>query len=118
VMSIVTDSRRPDEPKDPETCNVFRLYRLLVTPEESADVAARYRAGGIGYREAKELVVDAHERRFGDARRRHGELMDDTAALRRLLRRGADRARDSSRELLDAARHAVGLGREHAPVPD
>src|SRR5262249_15615321 len=53
VMSIVTDSTSVADPKDPDRCNVFALYSLFATPEEQAELAARYRAGGMGYGEAK-----------------------------------------------------------------
>ena len=53
VMSITTDSRRPEQPKDPESCNVFALYRHLATADEVASLADRYRRGGVGYREVK-----------------------------------------------------------------
>lgn len=110
VMSITTDSRRPDEPKDPATCNVFALYRHLATPVEAHDLAAAYRAGGVGYREVKELTVDAHQRRFADAAERYGLLRAEEPALRRVLESGADAARRSARPHLEAVRAAVGLG--------
>ncbi|HPY62778.1 MAG TPA: tryptophan--tRNA ligase, partial [Kiritimatiellia bacterium] len=53
IMSIVTDSKTLEEPKDPDTCNVFRLYKLFATEAQQADLAARYRAGGMGYGTAK-----------------------------------------------------------------
>ncbi len=109
VMSIVTDSRRPEEPKEPSSCNVFNLYRHLATPEESARVAARYLNGEIGYGETKELVVEAHERRLGDARNRYLDLMDRPAQLRKLLLDGAERARSECSELLAYARKATGV---------
>src|SRR5947207_2628087 len=53
VMSgIVTDSKSVEEPKDPNTCNVFALYSLFASPAEKAALAERYRAGGMGYGEA------------------------------------------------------------------
>lgn len=109
VTSIVTDSRRPEEPKDPDTCNVFNLYRQLATSTEADVLAERYRAGGVGYREAKDLVAEVHEARFGAARQEYVALMDDPTELRRLLREGADRARGACSVLLDAARGAAGI---------
>lgn len=109
VRSIVTDSRRPEEPKDPDTCNVFGLYRRLAAPADADALADRYRTGEVGYGEAKELVLAAHEARFGAARARYIELMDDPEGLRRLLRAGADRARAGCGELLRAVRSATGL---------
>src|SRR5262245_55883018 len=61
VMSIVTDSSKVEDPKDPERCTVFALYSLFASPEEKAALAARYRAGGMGYGEAKQLLYDKIE---------------------------------------------------------
>jgi tryptophanyl-tRNA synthetase len=109
ITGIVTDSRRPDEPKDPRSCNVFALYRLLATEDATARLADRYRSGSVGYREAKELLIEAHELRFGQARDRFRELCADPAALRRILLDGAERARTAARHCLDRARDAVGI---------
>jgi tryptophanyl-tRNA synthetase len=109
IKGIVTDSRRPDEPKDPRSCNVFALYRLLATEDATARLADRYRSGSVGYREAKELLIEAHELRFGQARDLFRELCADPAALKRILLDGAERARTAARHCLDRARNAVGI---------
>lgn len=109
VMSIVTDSRRPEEPKEPSDCNVFNLYRFLAAPDDANRVADRYRAGEIGYREAKELVIGAHARRFDDARDRYLELVDAPAQLREVLRDGAERVRPACSALVTSVREAVGV---------
>lgn len=108
-MSIVTDSRRPEEPKDPESCNVFGIARLLLAQRDSVDLAERYRDGAVGYREAKEIVIDAHEQRFGSARERYDDLIADLPTLRVVLAQGAERARESAGRRLAAARAAVGI---------
>jgi tryptophanyl-tRNA synthetase len=109
IKAIVTDSRRPDEPKDPASCNVFALLRLVAPADVVADVETRYRAGMIGYREAKELLIAAHERRFGAARGRFHELRADEQFLRKVLVTGAERARPAVRRRVAAARAAVGI---------
>ncbi|MCB0325656.1 MAG: tryptophan--tRNA ligase, partial [Bdellovibrionales bacterium] len=62
IMKIVTDSKTVEEPKDPDTCNVFQLYRLFATTDEQAALAARYRAGGMGYGDAKQALFEAVDR--------------------------------------------------------
>src|ERR1700682_1149982 len=67
VMGIVTDSSTVADPKDPAKCNVFALYSLFATEEEKAELAARYRAGGMGYGEAKAALlakIDAYFQPF------------------------------------------------------
>lgn len=109
IMGIVTDSRRPEEPKEPESCNVFRLYRFVAAEGEVAELAERYRSGAVGYREAKELLIDAHELRFTQARERFRHLREDHAYLRALLAEGAERARVEARPRLDDTRAAAGI---------
>src|SRR5207302_3951723 len=79
VMGIVTDSTPVAEPKDPERCNVFALYSLFATDEEKAALAARYRAGGMGYAEAKGLLLEKINAYFGPARERRKQLGSDPA---------------------------------------
>jgi tryptophanyl-tRNA synthetase len=109
IMAIVTDSRRPEEPKSPDSCNVYALYRLVAPEDDAAELAARYRSGSVGYREAKELLVEAHERRFGEPRDRFRELSSDRTHLRDVLAEGAERVRSAVRERLRRARDAVGI---------
>ena len=109
IMAIVTDSRRPDEPKPPESCNVYSLYRLVAAPHDAAELAGRYRSGSVTYREAKERLIDTHERRFGGARERFAELSADRTYLRAVLASGAERARAVVTDRLSRARDAVGI---------
>jgi tryptophanyl-tRNA synthetase len=109
IMAIVTDSRRPEEPKSPRSCNVYALYRHVATPKEAADLAARYESGSVGYLEAKELLLEAHEHRFAPARERFRELSADRTFLRAVLAEGLERARPTAREQLARARDAVGI---------
>jgi tryptophanyl-tRNA synthetase len=109
VMGIVTDSKTVAEPKDPERCNVFALYSLFATEEEKAALAARYRAGGMGYAEAKGLLLEKITTYFAAARERRKELEQKPAYLEEVLRKGAERARKEARETMALVREAVGL---------
>ncbi len=109
VMRIVTDSKTVDEPKEPDACNVFRLYRLLASEAESAELAARYRAGGMGYGEAKKLLAAKFNETFAPFRRRREEFERNPALLEDALRSGAARARSEFAGTIKAARKAVGL---------
>ena len=87
VMSIVTDSTPLEAPKDPEKCNVFALYSLFATAEEKAALAVRYRAGGMGYGEAKKLLLEKIEAYFSPARERRQKLAQDSDYVEDVLRR-------------------------------
>lgn len=109
IMRIVTDSKTVLEPKDPATCNVFALYKLFATESERETMAARYRAGGLGYGEVKKALFDKFWSTFEPFRRRREELQKDPARVEQILQRGATRAREELRKTLKAARRAVGL---------
>ena len=109
IMGIVTDSTPLEAPKDPETCNVFKLYKLFATPEQQADMAARYRAGGMGYGTAKKELADQFEALFAPLRERRAELAAHPDDVEDILRAGAAKARTEAQKTLHAARRAVGL---------
>jgi tryptophanyl-tRNA synthetase len=73
IMSIVTDSKTLEEPKDPDACNVFKLFKLFATPAQQADLAARYRAGGMGYGHRQEGAADLLEAHFAPLRAKRAE---------------------------------------------
>ena len=108
VLRIVTDSRAPSEPKDPDT--ILALYSQVAVAADADDLARRYRAGQVGYAEAKALLAEAIQQLIGPARERHSELMSDPAGLQATLARGAARARESAAATLVAVRTATGLG--------
>ncbi len=109
VMSIVTDSKGVDDPKDPDTDNVFQLYRLFATAEESAELAARYRAGGLGYGHAKQACFEVMDRRLGDARTAYQSLLAEPGRVEAVLEDGAVRARRVASTVLARCREAVGF---------
>ena len=109
INSVKTDSSGVDDPKNPETCAVFDLYKLFATEEQQATLAARYRAGGMGYGEAKQLVNQAATEHFAEARERREKLEQNPETLEDILRDGAIRARAVGREVLDRVRSACGL---------
>jgi tryptophanyl-tRNA synthetase len=90
VMGIVTDSTPLESPKNPDTCNVFALYKLFATPDEQAKLAK----------------IDAA---FGPARERRKQLAADPAAVERVLRQGANRARDEARATMALVYQRTGL---------
>ena len=108
VARIVTDSRAPAEPKEPDT--ILALYRSVPPEADARDLERRYRAGGVGYAEAKAKLAEAVERLLAPARQRHAELMADPQGLKDILARGAERARASAAPVLRAVRAATGLG--------
>lgn len=109
IMRIVTDSKGLAEPKDPETCNVFALYRLFASEAEVAEMAARYRAGGLGYGEVKKKVAALVQEYFAPYRERRAELAQNLDYVQEVLKKGAERAKLAATVTLNRARLAVGL---------
>ncbi len=108
VSRIVTDSRSPSEPKEPDT--ILSLYRTVAPDADARDLERRYREGGVGYAEAKAMLAEAIDALIAPTRQRHAELMADPARLQQILARGAARARASAAGTLLAVRAATGLG--------
>jgi tryptophanyl-tRNA synthetase len=109
IMRVVTDSTPLEQPKDPDKCNVFALYRLFATEAQVAEMAAKYRAGGFGYGEAKKALFAIFWEVFAPFRQRRAELAGDLGHVESVLRHGAERARAEARKTLNAARAAMGL---------
>lgn len=108
VMSIVTDSTPLEEPKNPDTCNVFSLYRLLGNESQVSDLKAKYLAGNFGYGHAKTALLDLLLDKFSEERRAYSEYMNDKDMLEKKLLAGADKARAIASEVLGRVRKKLG----------
>jgi tryptophanyl-tRNA synthetase len=109
VMRIVTDSRSPEEPKDPDTDGLFKTFQYFGEPDDISSVRERYVKGGIGYGEVKTMLADSIERRFAEPLSRYNELMADRAQIDEILADGAARVRPIAEDVLARVRRAVGL---------
>jgi tryptophanyl-tRNA synthetase len=123
VAKIVTDSRGPGEPKEPEGTALIQIFDAFATPTERAQMRAELRAG-LAWGEAKQRLVAQIEKELGPMRARYAELMADPERIEAELQRGAERARAIARPLLARLREAVGLrrsrvlpGQAAAPAP-
>ena len=109
IMSIVTDSTPLVEAKDPDSCTVYQLYKLIATSEQSDEMASKLRAGGYGYGTAKKELLALFNEKFAGFRAKRAELAADPEGLEKVLQEGAERARVEARKTLKLARKAVGL---------
>lgn len=108
VMSIVTDSKGLEEPKDPDTCHIFRLYELLASPEEIETMRANYLGGNYGYGHAKTALLELILTKFASEREKYQALMEDKSQIDKALEIGAAKARLIARETLKRVREKVG----------
>ncbi len=109
IMSIVTDSKTVDEPKDPDNDPLFPLYRLFVDEQEAEAMAADYTKGGIGYGDMKKLIVSKFLEYFAEAREKKAQLDAHPDYVMDVLREGGRRARAEARLTLERAREAAGV---------
>lgn len=110
VMGIITDSTALEDPKNPDTCNVFALYRLLADDSQVADLRSKYLAGGFGYGHAKQALFEAIMDGFSQERSRFDALMGHPDEIEGLLREGAEKARPTAHAVLGRLKSALGYG--------
>ncbi|MCF7973651.1 MAG: tryptophan--tRNA ligase [Phycisphaerae bacterium] len=109
IMRIVTDSTPVEDPKDPATCNVFALLKLVAEPSELAEWETRYRSGGMGYGDAKKRLAELMLAYFEPFREKREDLTKNLDYVHGVLANGAARAGAVARDTLNKARAAVGL---------
>jgi tryptophanyl-tRNA synthetase len=109
VMRIVTDSRPPAAPKDPDRCSVFAIYRHFGSDRAIARLRLQYLEGGVAYQTVKAALADTLIDRFASSRRKYQKLMADPGQLASILDQGARQARQTSRETLKRVRQATGM---------
>ena len=108
-MSIKTDSTPLEDPKDPTTCDVFALYQLFADEAAQEALAARYRAGGMGYGDAKQTLFEAALDYFSAARSRRTDLEARPDDVEDILQSGAAQAREVGQRVLERVQSACGL---------
>lgn len=108
VMGIVTDSTPLEEPKDPETCHVFKLYKLFASKEEIQALATKYKAGGFGYGDAKKTLLAKLTEYFADARKKYNEIFPKKDYVYSVLEDGAKRAKIVAANTLETAKKKIG----------
>lgn len=108
VMGIVTDSKGLEEPKDPDTCNVFKLYELLAEPGQIETMRQNYIKGGFGYGHAKTALLELILAKFEKNRTIYNHYMSNLNELEEILQQGAEKARAVAHPVLQRVREKVG----------
>lgn len=108
VMSIETDSKALEDPKDPATCHVFALYQLLASENQLIEMRANYLKGGYGYGHAKQALFELILEKFHKERERFDYLMNNKNELDEVLSFGAEKARKVAKEVLQRVRTKLG----------
>ena len=108
VMSIVSDSTPLEEPKNPDTCHTFALYKLLANESQVEQMRANYIGGNYGYGHAKQALFELILEKFSTERARFDHLMAHPEEIAAALEIGAKKARVVAQEVLQRARQKVG----------
>jgi len=109
VMGIITDSTALEDPKDPEKCTVFDLYKLFASATDVETMAQKLRAGGYGYGHAKKELFEVIKEFFTPMRERREELAKDRSYVEKVLKEGGQKARAVAIETIKEVKKTTGL---------
>jgi tryptophanyl-tRNA synthetase len=108
IMSIVTDSTPLEAPKNPDTDNVFSIYKLIATPEQTETLRQKYLAGNFGYGHAKQELFELIVQKYAKEREAFNFYMSNTNELEKKLEKGEEKARVIARALMEKVRMKLG----------
>jgi tryptophanyl-tRNA synthetase len=109
VMSIVTDSASPEEKKNPDENNIYKIHRLFLNDEENRDLRAKFENGGYGYKQAKEELLTTLMKWREGKKEKYDELVSNPSFIFSLLKEGGEQARKKAEEKMEIVRKQVGL---------
>lgn len=109
ILSIITDATPLEAPKNPETCNVFALYKLIATEQQTAEMRANYLRGGYGYGHAKNALLELIVTKFATQRTTYDYYMNNRNELDAKLQTGANKARVIAQATLKKVRGKLGF---------
>ena len=108
IMSIKTDSKGLEEPKDPNTDTIFALYKLVATDAEIITMRANYEGGNYGYGHAKQALYELIILKFAEVRERYHHFMENKNEIDAALDKGAQKAKVVANEVLQRVREKIG----------
>lgn len=109
IMKIETKSLAVEDPKNPENCNVFKLFEVVAPEDDVQSLKSEYLKGGVGYGEAKELLFNKILQRFSENREKYFELLENKDQVETLLLAGAQKARKQAQKVLKRVRSHIGF---------
>jgi len=109
INSIETDSTPLEEPKNPDTCNAFAIYKLLATQSQIEEMRQNYLSGGYGYGHAKKAILELILDKYETERERFDYYMTHKNELDKVLKEGAEKARIVANDVLGRVRFKLGL---------
>ncbi|UAB85317.1 tryptophan--tRNA ligase [Zunongwangia sp. SCSIO 43204] len=108
IMGIQTDSTPLEEPKNPDTCNVFNIYKLLGSEAQTADLRQKYEAGGFGYGHAKQALFELVKEIFAEPREKYEYYINNLEEVDKALAVGKEKATAVANDVLKRVREKLG----------
>ncbi|WP_196895566.1 tryptophan--tRNA ligase [Aureivirga marina] len=108
IMKIETDSTPLEDPKNPDTCNLFALYKLVASEEQIAEMRGNYEGGNYGFGHAKQAFYELILEKFEEPRKKYNYFMENLEELDKVLAVGAEKAKEVASEVLKRTRTKVG----------
>ncbi|HET8860469.1 tryptophan--tRNA ligase [Marivirga sp.] len=108
VMQIITDSTPMEEPKDPDICNVFNIYKLLASEEQVAEMRKNYEGGNYGYGHAKQALYELLVAKYSKERELYNHYMENIDELHKKLEKGEEKAAEIANKTLSRVRKVLG----------
>ncbi len=109
VMAIITDSTPLEEPKNPDTCNVFNIFKLLASEEQIKEMRNNYEGGNYGYGHAKQALFELIRDRYAKEREAYNVFMENPEELNRKLEAGEAKASEIANRTLARVRKVLGF---------
>ncbi len=109
VMSVVTDSKTPDEPKDPDTCNIFLIHKLFLSDSEVKNLREKYENGGLGYKALKDMLYEDIIKYISPMRTKRQEFENNKEKVLKILEDGALKAKANIKDKIKLIRSNIGL---------
>ncbi len=109
IMGIVTDSKKPEEKKDPEACNVFQLHKLITPEPQLSEIRKGYEVGGLGYGDSKKILLENYLAFIEPMREKRKFYEENPGIVRQILDEGRSKMQKLARQTLKEVREKVGL---------
>lgn len=108
VMQIITDSTPMEEPKNPDNCNVFNIYKLLASEEQVIEMRKNYKGGNYGYGHAKQALYELIIEKYSKERELYNHYMENIEELHKKLEKGEEKAAEIASKTLGRVRKVLG----------
>lgn len=109
IMGIVTDSKAPEEKKNAEENNIYKIFKLIATPEEREVMRRGFEEGGLGYGDAKKMLLKSYTEYFAPMRKAYDKLQANPKKVYNILRRGEKKVRKIAERKMETVRNLTGL---------